>query len=328
MSCSLPELADVLRQRAVILDGATGTELERRGVGATLPLWSAEALIRNPDVVLAVHRDYVRAGADILTANTFRTNPRTLRRAGREADGPELNRRAVELARRAVREASCQAGAGGSGGGAAGILREAGPGRRVWVAASVGPVEDCYRPERVPDREVLEAEHRQMVAWLRDAGPDLLWIETMNTVREACAAARAASEAGLPFVVCLVTREDGELLGGESLEAAVAAIEPLGPLALGLNCIPPDGLTRILPRLRSLTGRPLAAYAHINNAEPIPGWTFAQAVGPADYARYALRWRELGASIIGGCCGTTPQHIRALRSALTAGALSVGPGGA
>ena len=90
------------------------------------------------------------------------------------------------------------------------------------------------------------------------------------------------------------------------------AVAPLGPLALGLNCIPPRGLSALLPRLRRATALPLAAYAHIGNAVPLRGWSYTQAATPAEYAEYARGWLELGASIVGGCCGTTPAHIRAV----------------
>lgn len=290
----MPPSAEPLRQRfaagPIVLDGATGTELERRGFVTRLPLWSAAALTDAPELVEAIHRDYVAAGARLLVANTFRTNVRTLRAAGRLDDGPELNRQAVELARRA---AGCDRG--------------------IFVAASVAPVEDCYHPERTPGEDTLRAEHAQMMSWLQAAAPDFIWIETMGTIREAGIAAIAAADAGLPVAVSFITRADGALLSGEPLADAVAAIEPCDPLAVGLNCVPPTGLTANLARLRPLTDRPLAAYAHINNAVPTPGWTFAEFASPEEYARHARDWLALGVRLIGGCCGTTPAHIAALR---------------
>jgi methionine synthase I (cobalamin-dependent) len=181
----------------------------------------------------------------------------------------------------------------------------------------MAPVEDCYHPECVPDAAVLRDEHGRMLAWLKAAGPDLIWIETMGTVREARAAAWAARQAEMPFVVSFVTREDGNLLGGEPLEQAVGAVEPFDPLAIGLNCIPPTGMTAVLPRLRKATARPLVAYAHINNATPIFGWSYSQTATPEQYAEHAERWLDLGVSIVGGCCGTTPAHIRAVRDVVT-----------
>ncbi len=285
-----------------MLDGATGTELERRGVPAPRPLWSAAALDSDIDAVRQIHQDYVTAGTDIIVANTFRTNVRTLRTAGMEERGPALNRRAVEVARQATEiEQSRQR--------AAGALPS-----DVFVAASVAPVEDCYSPELAPGELVLVEEHARMLAWLKAAKPDLIWIETMNTVREARAAARAAANASLSFVVSFALREDGRLLSGEELEDAVAAVETFEPIAVGFNCIPPDGITAHLPRLRRAARRPLAAYAHVNNPTPTPGWSFSQDATPEQYARQVKRWLDLGASIVGGCCGTTPAHIRAVRN--------------
>jgi S-methylmethionine-dependent homocysteine/selenocysteine methylase len=225
-----------------------------------------------------------------------------LRAAGCEQRGHDLNSLAVELARRAAQSADTQ-----------------GPSQnrcRPWVAASVAPVEDCYRPDLVPNEATVREEHRQMLAWLVAAQPDMVWIETMNTIREAVAAATAARETGLPFVVSFVTSEAGGLLGGESLGDAVSALAPLEPLAFGLNCIPPEGVTRLLPNLRRLTPLPIAVYAHINNAHPIPGWSFCTQTSPQQYAAQAQTWLDSGASIIGGCCGTTPAHIAACRAGI------------
>jgi S-methylmethionine-dependent homocysteine/selenocysteine methylase len=332
----------------IVLDGATGTELERRGVDAPLLLWSAGALLSHPDVVQAIHRDYALAGADVVVANTFRTNVRNLRAAGMLARGEELNRIAIGLARQASVPCHPERGEGSGRGSRLTSTRkrsqiprcarndmkatrndmeatrndmEAGRhhGCSVLVAASVAPVEDCYHPERVPGEAVLHDEHGQMLAWLKAAGPDLIWIETMGTVREARAAARAADHAQMPFVVSFVTREDGNLLGGEPLEQGVGAVEQFKPLAVGLNCIPPTGMTATLPRLRKATTLPLAAYAHINNVEPVFGWSYAESATPKQYAEHVKRWLDLGVSIVGGCCGTTPAHIRAVRSLIPHG---------
>lgn len=288
------ELRTHWEQRPLVLDGANGTELERRRVLCPPPLWSAAALRDQPRVVADVHREYAGAGAQIITANTFRTNPRALQTAGLIADGAALNAAAV------------------------GLAREATAGRTLaLIAASVAPVEDCYQPERTPDVATLTTEHEQMAEWLAAAAPDLVWIETMGTIREAQAAASAARLYRLPLAVSFALREDGMLLGGESLEEAVAAVEVYDPLAIGLNCVPPDGVTAHLPRLRRCTQRGVAVYAHVGNPRPTPGWSYAQVeVPPERYAEYARQWRTMGANIIGGCCGTTPAHIAAVAATL------------
>lgn len=287
-------LVSRLARGAVVLDGAMGTELERRGACGTAPLWSAAALDQAPQSVAAIHREYVAAGAEIVVANTFRTNPRTLNRLGCTGEGPRLCRLALELARAATTGAD----------------------RPTWVAASVAPVEDCYQPALVPNEAALQREHGEFAEWLAAAGADVLWIETMGTVREAAVAARAARAVGLPFAASFVLSEAGRLLGGESLSAAVAAVEPLEPLALGVNCIPPTGIDQVLPALRALTDRPLSVYGHIGNTHPLPGWSYGQQATPMAYARHALAWLAAGATILGGCCGTTAAHIAAVAAAV------------
>lgn len=294
---SCKDLAATLRAssgKVVLLDGAVGTELERRGVPAPAPLWSAAGLRSHPQVVQAIHEEYVRAGADIITANTFRAAHRTFAACGVAAEGPYLVHRAVALARAAQ---------------AKGVD---GAARQCWVASSVGPVADCYDPHSTPPDEVLNVDLRRTLQWHNGAAPDVIWIETMNTVREALISATLAARTGRPVVVCFLLREDGHLLGGDALEAAVDAVMPAQPIAMGLNCMPPSGITQLLPRLRKCTDLPIAAYAHINNKTPLPGWSYTEFVTPQEYAAWARRWRDAGAGVIGGCCGTTPAHIAEL----------------
>src|SRR5215472_3037340 len=193
-----------------------GTELQRRETDTALPLWSARPLVEDPELVWTIHGDEVAAGADILTANTFRTHARSLARGGAGERAEELSALAVRLAHQAA----------------------ATPGREMFVAGSLSPLEDCYRPDLVPGDAALAREHGTQARFLADAGVDLLLAETHNTVREAVAAGRAARDTGLPFIVSMVTDGAGRLLSGEPLAAAAEALLPLEPSALGVNCVP------------------------------------------------------------------------------------------
>jgi S-methylmethionine-dependent homocysteine/selenocysteine methylase len=276
----------------VLLDGALGTELERRGEPAPLPLWSAAALLGTGESLRAIHRDYVRAGAEVLSACTFRTNPRALGRAGLAGRDAGLTRRAVELAREAAD----------------------GSAHPVWVAGSVAPVEDCFEPGRVPAEAELAAEHRRHAENLVAAGVDLALIETMNTAREAAAALSAARQAGLPAGVCLVLRDPEHLLGGDRLEDAVALLAPLEPLFLGVNCGPPGRCTQALAVLARTWPGPRAVYANLGT--DVDG-RWRHGGGPdetRDYLEAARGWVKSGARLVGGCCGTDPGLIARLRS--------------
>jgi S-methylmethionine-dependent homocysteine/selenocysteine methylase len=315
---SLPDFTSRLATgELLILDGATGTELTRRGVDTTLPLWSAGALIdpQGRDVLRRIHGDYIRAGAHIVTANTFRTHRRSLAQGGHGARARELTHLAVELVREAVVQVSAA--------------------HRVFVAGSIAPLEDCYSPQLVPPDGELRTEHAEMARHLAEAGVDVMLVETMNTIREARIAAEAARTTGLPVMVSFVCAgatgeplrpgDEARLLGGERLSDAARAIEPLEPAAIMVNCAPVAMIKGLLRALRAATGRPtnasiggrpIGAYGNVGHVDERVGWTLTHAVTPGQYAAAALGWRDLGASIIGGCCGTTPEHIAALAQAL------------
>jgi S-methylmethionine-dependent homocysteine/selenocysteine methylase len=275
----------------LILDGAMGTELQRRGVDTGLPLWSARALSEAPETVLQIHRDYIDAGADILTANTFRTTRRTFRRAFLPDRSGEHTRLAVELAFRACTRA---------------------PGRPVLVAGSMAPLEDCYRPDLVPPDAELEEEHGEQAHRLAAAGVDLLLLETLGTIREARLAAAAAAETGIPMAVSFLCDREGRLYGGEPLLDAVRAVTPLRPVALSLNCLPARCALPAIRQLKAGTSLPWGIYANAGVAGQEQGAVLAQDVAPDEYGRLALGWLREGASFFGGCCGTTPEHIAAL----------------
>jgi S-methylmethionine-dependent homocysteine/selenocysteine methylase len=276
------------RGAPVLLDGALGTELEREGIRSQLPLWTTHALLESPRTVEAIHRRYAQAGAEVLTAATFRTQRRTLARADLAERAAELTRSAVELAFRA-----------------AGSLA-----RTPWVAGSAPPLEDCYRPDRVPAPDDAEREHAEHAENLARAGVDLVLIETMNSAREAAAAARAARACGLPFLVSWVCGDDGRLLSGESLPSAIEALAECEPLALLVNCLPPSAVTRCLPALRG-SGRPFGVYANLGEPTSSDARRSEECT-PEEFAAHAEAWVAAGARLIGGCCGTRPAHIAAL----------------
>lgn len=285
------------RGELVLLDGALGTELERRGVATPLPLWSAQAILDAPDILRQVHEDYARAGADVLAADTFRTTPRVMAKVGRPAgDADRLTETALRLA-------------------AEGRDRGAG-GRTVWIGGSLGPLEDCYRPEDAPPQEAMEREHLDQAKRLARSGAELLLLETFNRIDEATAAARAARATGLPFTVSFVCRGGARLFSGEPLADAVRALEPLLPAAVLVNCTPLDETAACLDVMSRSTHLPFGCYPNAGVVGPTGAWSFDPSVTPERFAALAKDWMRLGAQVLGGCCGTTPEHIRALRESL------------
>jgi S-methylmethionine-dependent homocysteine/selenocysteine methylase len=287
--------------RPLILDGAMGTELMRRGGDTGIPLWSAQPLLARPDLVLQIHRDYITAGADIITTNTFRTTRRTFQRAGLPDRSGELTSLAVRLAQEA---------------------RSSFPGRNILLAGSIAPLEDCYRPDLVPPENELKGEHKELAQRLVDAGVDFLLLETMNTLREAVAATEAALQTGSEVVVSFICNRGGNLLSGESLADAVRTIAALSPTALSVNCVSPRFMETAIARLRAATSLPFAVYGNVGLPEDRQGWEFTYDILAEEYGRYALQWLRSGASIVGGCCGTTPDYIGFIHELLGKDSLS------
>lgn len=247
--------------------------------------------------VAAIHADHVAAGAEIVTANTFRTTARALERAGLAA-GAAAERRAAELTHAAVA-----------------LARQARP---PFVAGSMATLEDCYEPELVPDAGTLAREHGWHARNLARAGVDLLLVETMNSVRESVAAARAALVTGLPVVVGLVCGKDGRMLSGETVAAAARTLLAEGVHGLAINCTPSATLHEPLAELVGAVGGRVTcgAWGNVGCVDELEGWRTTSDFPPPEFAAAGRRWRALGASLVGGCCGTTPEHLAELVRAL------------
>ncbi len=290
-------------RRATLMDGGMGRELRRRGVPIPGTIWSANGLLVAPDVVREIHADFIAAGADIIITNTYGVIPSDLAKEGIEDRFEELNLLACRLAVEA-RDAA---------------------GRRVLIAGSLPPQRGSYRPDLVAPFDEIEPIYRRQAAILAPH-VDLLICETMSSAAEALAAATGASAAGIPVWVSWTLHEDrsGRLRSGETVEQAAAAIAHLPVSGFLANCCAPESITAAMPALAALGPYPAGGYA--NTFQPVPeDWTLdgdkeTDGVSPlrddldaAAYAAHARAWLDAGARIIGGCCGTTPDHIAALR---------------
>jgi len=252
-----------------------GTELARRGVALPAPAWSAVALDVAPDLVAAVHRDYVAAGATVHTANTFRTKRRSV--------GPrweELARRAVRIARAAVGE--------------------------LRVAGSLAPLEDCYRPDLSPGL-ASRGEHRELARVLADEGVDLLLCETFADPTEAVVAVEEAVRTGVETWAALLPATPAKLR--VTARACVAA----GARVVLVNCVAARETRSFVAELADL-GVPFGAYANAGPEEDGLGWGADVGAAAIAYEALARTWLDAGATVVGGCCGTGPAHIARLAS--------------
>ena len=282
----------------LILDGATGTELERRGVDTGLPLWSAGAILDAPEVLLDIHSEYLRAGSGAIIANTFRTHQRSLAKSGLGSQAESITAEAVRIACRARDSVNPDA----------------------LVFGSVAPLEDCYSPELTPDMETCQREHGQIIGHLLDAGVDLVLIETMCSSREAIAAAKAAEVSGSGqwgISFCLSGEgRPGVLLDGTPICDLVDHLQ--GAAFIGINCVSASVLDSHVGHVRGLfhDSMPIAAYGNVGHVHEEKGWVNTDVILPRRYADLAMEWIDAGACIVGGCCGTTPETIRAIKDRL------------
>lgn len=285
--------------KPLLLDAAMGSDLDRRGIKTSLPLWSALGLLAAPEMVYRIHRDNLEAGADILTTNTFRTTRRSLRKAnidGARAAG--LDALAVQLAQEARHD----------------VARD-----DVMIAGSIAPLEDCYLPTFEINPEVAYQEHLFQAKNLAAAGVDFLLVETMPTIAEATLALAAARTTGLQVAVSFVCAPlDGdaepELLSSELLEVAVHQAAELSPTAILVNCAAPPVIDAGVTTLHTASQIPGGGYANAGHVDDEVGWSSASGKTGPEYAAAAERWLDAGARIVGGCCGTNPEHTAALRT--------------
>lgn len=277
----------------ILCDGAMGTMLQAHHLPAgTMPeLWNAE----RPEVLLAIHRAYLAAGAEILTTNTFGSNRLRLAEAGLAERCAELNRLGVELAREAAGEAA-------------------------WVAGDVGPTGQLLEPFGPLTLAQAEEVFAEQVVALAEAGADLILIETQHTIEEACAAVRMArAHTALPVFCTFAFNAKGRTMMGLRPADAARQVEEAGGHAVGANCGEgPAAVLAALEGMRGATTLPLIAQANAGIPHAGEGQTTVWDVAPAEMAQHALTFLALGARIIGGCCGTTPEHIAAIRAALQA----------
>ncbi len=292
----------------LILDGALATELERRGCNLADPLWSAKILIENPQLIQDVHADYFAAGADVaITASYQATIPGFMARGCDEAAAIALLQRSVALAR-AARDAFWADPANRQG--------------RIepLIAASIGPygayLHDGseYRGNYGLTVTDLIDFHRPRMAALAAAAPDLFACETIPCLDEARALVTLLSEfPDMTAWISFSARDGGHTAQGEPIAACAAEIAAHPQVAaIGINCTAPRFVSDLITVIRAVTSKPIVVYPNSGETYDPIGQCWIGAVEVADIAEHAQRWHMAGAQLIGGCCRTTPDHIRAL----------------
>jgi homocysteine S-methyltransferase len=291
----------------VLLDGGTGTELERRGVAMNDDAWCALATETGPDTLRQVHEDYIRAGADVIIANTYASSRNMLGPAGMGDKVEPLNRRAVEIALEARENAA--------------------NGRPVAVAGSMSHMmpmvagEARNRPDALPSEEQVLANARELAGIIKSAGADLIVLEMMSRPSQIRPILRAARETGLPVWVGFSARQedDGKVVSfcWETYpfeESVAAALEAGGGEVMGIMHTNAHIVGPALDVLARQWDGPMMAYPDSGYFK-MPQWQFEDIIPPDDLVAHARGWIGQGATAVGGCCGIGVGHIEALAAA-------------
>jgi methionine synthase I (cobalamin-dependent)/5,10-methylenetetrahydrofolate reductase len=284
-----------IKQSPVLCDGAMGTLLYSKGV--FINRCYDELNLSQPDLIRDIHHDYLQAGAEIIETNTFGANSFRLARHTLADKVADINRAGARLAREATKSFD------------------------VWVAGSVGPLGTRIEPLGKTSFEEARQSFREQIAALVEGGVDLLMFETFGYLEEVHQAMLAAKDVGakLPLVVQVTIDEDGNCLDGSTPETFAPRLEEWGADVIGCNCsVGPVAMLDAIERVRAATSLPLAAQPNAGIPRSVEGRNI-YLCSPEYMASYARKFVAAGARLVGGCCGTTPDHIRVMKSALRVG---------
>src|ERR1035437_8480678 len=296
----MPRFSDIFANRPLLADGAMGTVLYSRGI--FINRCYDELNLSDPGLILSVHEEYLQAGAEILETNTFGANRFRLARHGLAGKMAEINQAGVRVARQAVEHLKD---------------KQAGEAR---VAGAVGPLGVRLEPLGKTGLDEARAAFAEQIQALTSAGVDFLVIETMpalNEAHDALAAAQAVAP-DIPVLVMVTVDDESNCLDGSSPEQAAALLTEWGAGAIGVNCSTgPATVLTAIEAMRKATTLPIAAMPNAGMPRAVEGRNI-YLCSPEYMASFARKAIAAGAQIVGGCCGTTPNHIRAMRSAMRA----------
>jgi methionine synthase / methylenetetrahydrofolate reductase(NADPH) len=282
-----------LQNEIIVFDGGTGTYLYDKGV--FINRCFEELNLTNPELVIEVHRDYMNAGADVIETNTFGANKYRLAAQGLESKVHELNYIGAQLAKSVAKDSTL-------------------------VAGAIGPIGIQIEPFGKISYDEAKSAFAEQVKGLLDGGADIIIFETFSMVEEIVQGVRAVRELNtdIPIIAQVTINSEGSLLSGETLERFVETISQYQVDAIGMNCSEgPKLMLESLERLRELTTLPLCVQPNAGLPQNIGGRNLYM-TSPEYMAEYAKRFIQTGASIVGGCCGTNPSHIKAIRRAVQA----------
>ena len=277
-----------------LLDGAMGSEFIRRGEILPPHTWSADVNLTNPDLLYGIHQEYVASGVDYLTTNTFRTTPRAYQKTGlsyKEAHSTAKisMHNAVQMARKASND-------------------------NIKILGSIAPLEDCYSPDLFPGGDLATKEFSVIAEWLADERIDIFLLETMNNILETKTCLDVVEKYKLPIWVSFNLLDSDHIQSGESLKSAIKMVDKFSVDCILLNCNPLNRTFSALETLARYCSGKWGIYPNLGVGEPSPDGIIKDYHSDIEFIDLTKNAVKLGATVVGGCCGSNPKHIELLKN--------------
>ncbi|MGB9665075.1 MAG: homocysteine S-methyltransferase family protein [Ignavibacteria bacterium] len=277
-------------KKPLVLDGPNGTLLIERGIDLGSKLWSALALINKPGEVKKIHKEYIEAGADIITTNTFRTNPYAVKSSGTNFSSKELVNKAVELARECVN----------------------GTNRQILIAGSNAPADDCYLTKRLILKEEQIENHRLHIEYLIEAGVDFILNETFGDKEEIELVSSICRENNFPFAVSVLINSELKTFFDQNLLETLELIYRYEPIFISLNCSRPELIRKALKILKDFS--PFGVYPNLGSIESFQSGKLVRDFSQSQLQNFVKELIDNGVRVIGVCCGGNPNDIKTIRN--------------
>ena len=278
-------------KKPLIMDGAMGTELMRRGIDLPLPLWSSMSNIDQYDQVMNIHKDYIEAGSDIVTTNTFRTTPRTFIKAGYSQNESEIiSKKCCNMAIKAAKQAVKK--------------------KNTLIAGSVAPLEDCYEPLDFPGMEIAKKEFQLIIDNIIGNDVDILLFETMGNYEEIESALQVSNDIDIQRWLSIVLKNKNSILDGTELNKVVdlANINKIDMVLI--NCTPIHIISEALDIFLRYRKGKWGVYPNAGENMPTKDGKFLSKIDDESLCKAIDGYITLGASVVGSCCGSTPNTVR------------------
>jgi len=277
-----------------ILDGGLGSELIKRGINLPSNIWSAEANTKYPNLVHKIHLDYINAGADYITTNTFRATPR----AYQKINSTNYIKKSKQSFNNAIQ------------------IAESVSNNKYPIIGSIAPLEECYNPNLFPNNSIALSEFQQLGLWFSNSNIDILLLETMNSIIETDIAITALKPFKLPLWVSFVLKDNEHLLSGDKLIDALNLLKKKHVDTVLLNC---NSIKRTYQSMNIISENWIGSwgiYPNLGIGEPSIDGRITKYSSMDDFTALIIEAINIGANILGACCGSSPKHIKQIRSLL------------